>query len=95
MRRQGARLSELRGIFTPAPQTLINVDVRAKPDLSAVPELQAAIADAERHLAGKGRVLVRYSGTQPLCRVMVEASTEALTRSIGAELEAKVREMLG
>jgi phosphoglucosamine mutase len=95
MCRSGARLSELRGVFTPAPQTLINVEVRAKPDLSKVPELQAAIADAERRLDGKGRVLVRYSGTQLLCRVMVEASAETLTQSIASELEAKVRELLG
>jgi phosphoglucosamine mutase len=95
MCRSGARLSELRGVFTPAPQTLVNVEVRAKPDLSKVPELQAAIADAERRLDGKGRVLVRYSGTQLLCRVMVEASAETLTQSIASELEAKVRELLG
>lgn len=95
MCRSGARLSELRGVFTPAPQTLVNVEVRAKPDLSKVPELQAAIAAAERRLDGKGRVLVRYSGTQLLCRVMVEASAETLTQSIASELEAKVRELLG
>ena len=94
MRRTGARLSALRGVFVPAPQTLINVEVRSKPELSTVPELQAAIAAAELRLAGKGRVLLRYSGTQPLCRVMVEAPTEALTQSVAAALEAKVRECL-
>jgi phosphoglucosamine mutase len=95
MRRSGRRLSDLAGIFRPAPQTLINVPVRAKPDLATSPELQAAISEAERALAGKGRVLLRYSGTQPLCRVMVEAPTEALTHTLAAALAAKVRALLG
>jgi phosphoglucosamine mutase len=63
--------------------------------LATVAPLQAAIAAAERRLAGRGRVLVRYSGTQPLCRVMVEAETEELTRSIAGELVTLVRERLG
>jgi phosphoglucosamine mutase len=52
---------------------LINVDVKSKPPLESLPGVMAAIRQVEKDLAGKGRVLVRYSGTQPQCRVMVES----------------------
>lgn len=86
MCRSGRRLSELGRLMTVTPQKMINVDVRHKPDLQSIPEIQDAIAAAERELNGEGRVLVRYSGTQSMCRVMVEGPskevTERLTRSI-------------
>jgi phosphoglucosamine mutase len=54
------------------PQVLINVNVRRKPPLEEAPEIESVIRQVEKELGGKGRVLVRYSGTQPMCRVMVE-----------------------
>ncbi len=69
-------LSELKKVMTPLPQKLINVPVNSKPDLNKIPEVQAAISAVEAELGGGGRVLVRYSGTEPLCRVMVEGPTE-------------------
>jgi phosphoglucosamine mutase len=65
-------LSQLAKAMTLFPQTLINVPVSRKPDISGLPEVLSAVRDAEGELGDKGRVLVRYSGTEPLCRVMVE-----------------------
>jgi phosphoglucosamine mutase len=58
---------------------LINIDVKTRPDLSTVPEITKAIKVAEDALGNKGRVLVRYSGTQNMCRVMVEGPTKEET----------------
>jgi phosphoglucosamine mutase len=69
-------LSELASVMTVYPQTLKNLEVGSKPPLNEIPAIKAAIAETEAALNGNGRVLVRYSGTQPVCRVMVEASTQ-------------------
>ena len=66
-------LSELSQIMTVYPQILINVEVDHKPDIQTVPDIMQAIESIEKKLGEQGRVLVRYSGTQPLCRVMVRA----------------------
>jgi len=68
-------VSELKKIMTRFPQTLMNVIVKQKPDLNAFPGIQKAIQSVQKKMGEKGRVLVRYSGTQPLCRVMVEGPT--------------------
>ena len=65
-------LSELRMIMSIVPQVLKNVRIHKKPPLEEVAEICSAIKRAERSLGRKGRVLVRYSGTEPLCRIMVE-----------------------
>jgi len=65
-------LSELVKVIKIYPQILINIEVKEKPDLKTVPEIAEAIYDIENRLKDQGRVLVRYSGTQPMCRVMVE-----------------------
>ena len=57
------------------PQKLINVDVKSKPAIDTVPQIVEAISQAEAELKDQGRVLVRYSGTQNMCRVMVEGPT--------------------
>ena len=79
MKREGKSLSELAKIMTVFPQMLINIDVKTRPDLSTVPEIAKAIKVAEDALGDKGRVLVRYSGTQNMCRVMVEGPTKEET----------------
>ncbi len=88
-------LSELSRIMDVFPQVLINVEVNNKPDISSMPKLTETIKAAEKNLAGKGRVLVRYSGTQPLCRVMVEGPTLELTEKYCQEIADKVREQIG
>ncbi|MDF1591249.1 MAG: phosphoglucosamine mutase [Desulfobacterales bacterium] len=75
MRSNRKPVSELKKIMTLFPQTLMNVEVKQKPDLNALPGIQKAIQSVQNKLREKGRVLVRYSGTQPLCRVMVEGPT--------------------
>ena len=79
MKREGKPLSELAKIMTVFPQVLINIDVKTRPDLSTVPEIAKAIKGAEDALGNRGRVLVRYSGTQSMCRVMVEGPTKEET----------------
>ncbi len=65
--------------MTVLPQLLLNVPVREKPDLSTIPEIADEIKAVEAELGDSGRVLVRYSGTQLLCRVMVEGPTVEIT----------------
>lgn len=65
-------LSALSGLMTVFPQVLVNVPVKSKPELSSITEVQELLKRVEKALGEKGRVLLRYSGTEPLCRVMVE-----------------------
>jgi phosphoglucosamine mutase len=69
-------LSALASMMQIFPQTLINVPVKIKPEISGVPEIAMVINEVERGLGDEGRVLVRYSGTEPLCRVMVEGKSQ-------------------
>lgn len=69
-------LSELAAILTPFPQILRNAKVLAKPAIDTLPNVQRCIEDANRALADQGRVLVRYSGTEALARVMIEGRDE-------------------
>jgi phosphoglucosamine mutase len=73
-------LSTLSRIMTVYPQILMNVEVRGKPDIADVPEIVETIRSVESELGDQGRVLVRYSGTQPLCRVMVEGPSKTTIR---------------
>lgn len=86
MRAESKPLSELRQVMTPYPQSLINVEVSRRPAIDSIPAVKDAIRSVEKSLNQEGRVLVRYSGTQPLCRVMVEGpnpeKTEAYCRRI-------------
>ena len=88
-------LSELSKIMDVFPQVLINVEVENKPDILSIPKINETIKAVEKNLAEKGRVLVRYSGTQPLCRVMVEGPTLKLTKKYCQEIADKVKEQIG
>jgi phosphoglucosamine mutase len=91
----GKKLSELRKLLTLAPQKLLNITVSRKPHLDEIKPLQEAIRRAEKELAGSGRILVRYSGTQPICRVMVESMNQKTTTRIANSLAEIVRANLG
>lgn len=80
MQWKGLPLSQLAGLMTLYPQMIENVAVCRKPELGGLTAVQKTINDIETRLGRKGRVLVRYSGTQPLCRVMVEGPEEEETR---------------
>lgn len=95
MIRSGKPLSELARLMDVYPQELINVDVAQKPEIETVPAITAAIRQAEAELGGEGRVLVRYSGTQNMCRVMVEGPTAEVTRSWCEQIAVAVREAIG
>ncbi len=94
MRDQDAALSSLAKVMTVYPQALINVPVGSKPPLDEVAPVQESIREVEDELVGKGRVLVRYSGTQNLCRVMVEGPDDAVTRALAKQLADVVRQAL-
>ncbi len=88
-------LSELAKVMTVYPQVLINVEVDAsRPDFMKVPMVADAIKAVESQLGSQGRVLVRYSGTQPLLRVMVEGPEEDLTRQCCEKICAAIRKSL-
>ena len=95
MRLYGKPLSELAKLMKMAPQKIINVDVKNKPPIDKIPELQTAIKTAEKELGDKGRVLIRYSGTQSMCRVMVEGPTEEMTGRLAKSLADTVRKCIG
>lgn len=95
MVRTGKPLSELAGMMDIFPQKLINVDVRSKPDIKTVPQLMAVIERVEKELGDEGRVLVRYSGTQNMCRVMVEGPSDHLTEKYCMEIADIVKDVLG
>jgi phosphoglucosamine mutase len=95
MQAKSKPLSELRKIMTVFPQVLINVKVNHKPDIESVSEIKNAITSVESRLVNEGRVLVRYSGTEPLCRVMVEGPNIEITRLYCQELADVIKNSLG
>lgn len=95
MKRTAKPLSELTKVMKAVPQILLNVKVSKKPELDKVPDLQDAIEASERRLNGSGRVLVRYSGTEPLLRIMVEGEREAVIREEADRLAQVVTKHLG
>jgi phosphoglucosamine mutase len=94
MKKEGKPLSKLARIMKVFPQMLINIDVKRKPEIETVPEIMAAIKKAERALGDKGRVLVRYSGTQNMCRVMVEGPTKEATHTSCRQIADVVKKIL-
>jgi phosphoglucosamine mutase len=94
MRKTNKRLSELSSIVQKFPQVIENVEIKHKKDLNSIPEITQAIATAEKTLSGRGRILVRYSGTQTLCRVMVEGDDESEIIAIAHNLAQVIGEKL-
>ncbi len=86
-----ASLSDLERL----PQVLLNVPVQRKPPFAEVPVLRSSLAHTEAVLAGRGRVLLRYSGTEPLARVMVEGEDAAEIAGLAHELADSLRAALG
>jgi phosphoglucosamine mutase len=95
MRRAGKPLSELAACMPQFPQVLENVRVERREDLATLEGVQSRIRQAEAALEGAGRVLVRFSGTEPLVRVMIEGPDESTIRHWAVEIAAAVRESLG
>jgi phosphoglucosamine mutase len=95
MAETGRELADLAGELVTFPQVLVNVRVREKKELGSIPEIAAAMARVEERLAGQGRLLVRYSGTEPLLRVMLEGRDQQEIQTWAAEIAGKVKEYLG
>jgi phosphoglucosamine mutase len=95
MRATARTLSDLASELVVYPQVLMNLRVHQKVDLKTIPEVAAVITDVESRLAGNGRLLVRYSGTEPLLRVMLEGRDEAEIRRWGQEIIDSVKQHLG
>jgi phosphoglucosamine mutase len=95
MAREGKPLSEMAAMMDIFPQKLINVDVKRKPDIATIPRLMEVIRQAEKELGEEGRVLVRYSGTQNMCRVMVEGPSAAVTEKYCKQIADVVLSELG
>ena len=94
MVKSGKPLSELAKMMDVYPQKLINVTVARKPEITTVPEIVAAIRQIESELGDDGRVLVRYSGTQNMCRVMIEGPTASVTEKYCTQLADVVKTAL-
>jgi len=95
MVRSGQSLAELVSDLKVFPQTIQNVRVREKVPFREVPEIQQAIGAAENELNGNGRVVVRYSGTEALARVMVEAESEERMRALAENIAGAIKAILG
>lgn len=95
MVKEGKSLSELAKIMDVYPQELINVTVEKKPDIDSIPSITEAIKDVESSLGSNGRVLVRYSGTQPMLRVMVEGPNKKITHTYCKQIAEAVKEAIG
>jgi phosphoglucosamine mutase len=95
MARTGKPLADLVGDLQVFPQTIRNVRVRQKTPFAQIPAAQAAIAAAERELDGNGRVVVRYSGTESLARVMIEAESKEQIDRLAEAIVAAIRSELG
>jgi phosphoglucosamine mutase len=95
MSKAGKPLADLVCDLKVFPQTIQNVRVREKVPFGKVPEIQKAIDAAERELDGNGRVVVRYSGTEALARVMVEAESEDRMKALAQGIAAAIKQALG
>jgi phosphoglucosamine mutase len=93
--RSGKSLAQLTKDLKVFPQVIVNVRVREKKPLEAIPTVAAAIRAAEVELADSGRVVIRYSGTEALARVMIEAESEPLMRRHAGTIAAAIQAELG
>jgi phosphoglucosamine mutase len=95
LRRKEKPLSQLVADIERFPQVLVNVRIAEKRPLEALPSLQAAVQKVEKAMDGRGRVLIRYSGTEPKARVMVEGDDEARVREYADAIAHELRRALG
>ncbi|MDD3818735.1 MAG: phosphoglucosamine mutase [Actinomycetota bacterium] len=94
MKKENKSLYELSKIMKTYPQVLINVEVKRKAPLEEIPELRSVISEVEKELGDEGRVLVRYSGTQSICRVMLEGSDNSGVERLAGKIARVIEEKL-
>lgn len=95
VKESGEPLAELAGCLRKFPQVLVNVPVREKPPLDDVPGMIERVSDFEREMHGAGRVLIRYSGTESLARIMIEGADAGRIRSMADELAGLIQAHIG
>ncbi len=95
MQRSGKRLSELAEVMIALPQVLVNVRVKERKDIGTVPEIKKVIDAVEEKLHGKGRVLIRYSGTEPLLRIMLEGQDKYQITEMAHEIAHTIEKHMG
>ena len=95
MKRTTRPLSELAKAMSAVPQILLNVKVKQKTDLELIPDIARAMRESEQRLNGCGRVVVRYSGTEPLLRIMVEGEKDSVINDVAEGLARVVRTHIG
>ena len=95
MQRKGQSLDELAKVMEPLPQVLYNIEVKEKKDLSEIPEVERRVKKIKKTLGSSGRLLIRYSGTEPLLRIMVEGEDEAKLHQFAQDLVELTRKHIG
>jgi phosphoglucosamine mutase len=89
------RLEHLVAGLNDYPQVIVNVKVRTKPPLESLPEVAQALSEAESALGENGRIVLRYSGTEPLARVMVEAEQDSDVQRYSQSIAAAIQSAIG
>ena len=95
MKQKERQLDELAQVMEPLPQVLYNVEVKEKKELSEFPEIEGRIKKIEKSLGNSGRILIRYSGTEPLLRIMIEGEDETKLHGFAQDLVELVRKHIG
>ena len=95
MKRQDKKLSELTKIMEAYPQVLLNVEVKQRREINDIPEIASKIQNIEQKLGDKGRIIIRFSGTEPVLRIMLEGEDEAEIITMAQELKHCVETVLG
>ncbi|MCK4810142.1 MAG: phosphoglucosamine mutase [Candidatus Omnitrophica bacterium] len=95
LKEQNTSLNELSKCFKKMPQILLNVKVKEKKPFESIPSVWGAICDSNTRLKDNGRLLVRYSGTEPLARIMVEGKDQGLITEIAQSLAARIKGEIG
>jgi phosphoglucosamine mutase len=91
----GRPLSEMLAPFRRYPQVLLNVKVKRKVDFKELPAVTAAARSVEERLGGDGRLVLRYSGTEPLARIMIEGPEQGMIDGLAGEIATAIRGELG
>lgn len=95
IRRTGKSLSELAEVMIPLPQVLVNVRVSEKRDIMEIPEVASLVRAIEAKLGLEGRILIRYSGTEPLLRIMIEGQDKYEITGWAKDIAAAVEKAIG
>jgi phosphoglucosamine mutase len=95
MEERQSSLGQLSKYMKKYPQVLINVKVKTKKDFSQIPDLKQAIKDTKRQLKDNGRLVLRYSGTEPLARIMIEGSSYQLIEKMAQTIAQIIKKNIG